>query len=215
MEYAGSPFEIKTLDDSGSIEGLLAGFGNIDSHGDRIAATALTKTLAARGDRPLPMLLHHDLKRPIGAWKTWQTRADGLYVKGSLTLGTRDAQEAYALAQAGALTGLSIGFNNPKRTYDQRSGASDLVELDLHEGSLVTVPSNPSTMITAIKTIAGARDIREMLQAAGVSRDRANEAAGLAWKAINSQDDEAEADAELARILSASAARIAAIGATR
>jgi HK97 family phage prohead protease len=209
MEFAGSPFEIKALNDSGHIEGLLAGFGNVDSHGDRIASTAFTKTLAARGSQPLPMLLHHDLKRPVGAWKSWQERADGLFVEGALTLATRDAQEAYALAKAGALTGLSIGFHNPKRRVDQRTGAVDLLELELIEGSLVTVPSNPATYVSAIKSITGARDIAEMLQDAGISGRRAKAAAGAAWKAINEQSDEATADAELAALIQNATARLA------
>jgi len=67
MDFAASAFDIKSLNDSGSIEGLLAGFGNVDSHGDRILYGAFSKTLAARGERPLPMLLHHDMARPICA----------------------------------------------------------------------------------------------------------------------------------------------------
>jgi hypothetical protein len=50
-----------------------------------------------------------------------------------------------------------------------------------------------------------------LLQAAGVPRDRANEAAGLAWKAINETDAD-ELDPETVAILKASAARIAALG---
>lgn len=211
MDYAASPFEIKSLSEGGTIEGLLAGFGNVDSHGDRIAPTAFTRTLAARGTQPLPMLLHHDLKRPIGAWKEWQERTEGLYVKGSLTLTTRDAQEAYALAKDGALTGLSIGFHSPKRNVDQRSGTADLVELELIEGSLVTVPSNPATYISAIKSITSAGDIRELLREAGLSGHKAKAAAGAAWKAIN--ETEADDEDEVRTILNASAARIAALGA--
>lgn len=215
MDYAASPFEIKSLNDSGQIEGLLAGFGNVDSHGDRIAPMAFTKTLAARGTQPLPMLLHHDLKRPIGAWKEWQERPDGLFVKGSLTLATRDAQEAYALARDGALTGLSIGFMPPKRRIDQRTGVADLLEIDLIEGSLVTVPSNPAARVSAIKCITNAGDIRELLREAGLSGHKAKAAAGAAWKAINDTDNDAEAEAQVRAILNASAARIAAIGGTR
>jgi len=50
------------------------------------------------------------------------------------------------------------------------------------------------------------------LSTAGVPRDRANEAAGLAWKAINDHSDEAGAEAELAEILMASTNRLYASG---
>ncbi len=212
MDYAGSPFEIKQLSDSGTIEGLLAGFGNVDRHGDVIGSKAFTRTLAERGNRPLPMLLHHDHHRPVGAWKQWEERSEGLYVKGSLSLSTRDGQEAHALAKDGALTGLSIGYITKQAKLDRQTGENHLLDLELVEGSLVTVPCNPLTHVSTIKSISNANDIRDLLREAGVSGRKAKAAAGYAWKVINEHDDEAEAEAEAKAILDASAARIAAMG---
>jgi HK97 family phage prohead protease len=211
MDFAASSFAIKSLNDQGHIEGLLAGFGNVDSHGDRIRPGAFTKTLAAR-TAPLPMLLHHDLHRPIGAWREWQERGDGLYVKGSLTLATRDAQEAHALAKDGALTGLSIGYRTKAAETDHRAGVQELVELELYEGSLVAVPSNPNTRVSSVKSITSARDIADLLQDSGMSGRQAKRAAGAAWTVINNSTDEDEAEAEVRAIFNASAARIAAMG---
>lgn len=210
MEFAGSPFEIKSLNDSGHIEGLLAGFGNVDHGGDKLLPGSLSKSLAARTS-PLPMLLHHDMKRPIGAWKEWREQADGLYVAGNMTLATRDAQEAHALAKDGALTGLSIGWEPKQSTRDQ-AGNRIISEAELYEGSLVAIPMNPKAQVTAIKSIAGARDIAELLQEAGISGRKAKIAAGAAWKAINEQSDDDEAAAELARLFAEHSARLAAIG---
>ncbi len=207
MEFAGSPFEIKELSDSGCIEGLLAGFGDVDHGGDRLFKGCFAKTLAARS-APLPMLLHHDMGRPIGAWKEWQERPEGLYVKGAMTLATRDAQEAHALAKDGALTGLSIGWKPLKETTDNK-GVRSVFEAELFEGSLVTVPMHDRARVTALKTIAGPRDIAELLQEAGVSGRRAKLAAGAAWKAINDNSDEAAADAELAALIANATARLA------
>ncbi len=211
MEFAGSPFEIKELSDSGHIEGLLAGFGDVDHGGDRLLPGCLTKTLASR-NAPLPMLLHHDMKRPIGAWKEWQERSEGLYVKGSLTLSTRDAQEAHALAKDGALTGLSIGWNAKRKSLDQRSGVRTIEEAELFEGSLVAIPMHNRARVSAIKSIANARDIADLLQEAGLSGRKAKAAAGAAWKSINETDVDED---EVRAILNSSAARIAAIGGTR
>lgn len=212
MDFAASPLEIKHLNDAGAIEGLLAGFGNLDSHGDRIAPKAFSRTLAERKDQPLPMLLHHDLGRPIGVWREWEERAEGLYVKGSLVMASREAQEAHALVKAGALSGLSIGFHLKQAARDPATGERHLLDVDLVEGSLVAVPSNPITHVTAIKAIATARDIADLLQEAGISGRKAKAAAGAAWKLINQHDDEAEADAEAEAILKSAAARIAAMG---
>ena len=208
MEFAGSPFEIKQLDDSGVIEGVLAGFGDTDHGGDRLAPGCLSKSLASRSV-PLPMLLHHDLARPIGAWKEWRDNADGLHVKGLLTLSTRDAQEAHALAKDGALTGLSIGWKPIKASHDDK-GIRNITEAELFEGSLVSVPMHDRARVTSIKGITGARDIAELLQGAGVSGRRAKAAAGIAWKAINDSNDDDEAEAEIARLFEQHSARLAA-----
>lgn len=207
MDFAASAFDIKSLTDSGQIEGLLAGFGDVDHGGDKLLPGCLTKSLASRST-PLPMLLHHDMKRPIGAWKEWQERADGLYVKGNMTLAIRDAQEAYALAKDGALTGLSIGWKATKESYDQR-GVRTVTEAELFEGSLVAVPMNDRARVAAVKTIQGARDIEEILHASGLSGRKAKAAASAAWKTINETDG---LDDEAISILTSSAARIAAIG---
>ncbi|UVI39245.1 HK97 family phage prohead protease [Qipengyuania spongiae] len=209
MDYVGSPLEIKELSESGSIEGLLAGFGNTDSHGDVIDTKAFSRTLAERGGNPLPMLLHHDPKRPIGAWNEWQEKSEGLYVKGRLTMAARDAQEAYALAKDGALPSLSVGYVARKANVDQRTGERHLLDVDLIEGSLVVAGSNPLSRVSSVKSISTAGDIADLLREAGVSGRKAKAAAGFAWKAIN--DTDADED-EVRAILNASAARIAAIG---
>ncbi|CAN5202512.1 hypothetical protein BH10PSE13_BH10PSE13_00090 [soil metagenome] len=206
MDFAASPFHIKSLDDAGHIEGLLAGFDNVDHGGDKLLSGVFNKTLAARS-APLPMLLYHDLKRPIGAWKEWQEQRDGLYVKGHLSLATRDAQEAHALAKDGALGGLSIGWQ-PVKSHIDAKGVRIVSEAELFEGSLVTVPMNDKTRVAAVKDIVGARDIEDLLREAGMSSRRAKAAASAAWKSINQSEDETQADDELAAILAASIARI-------
>ena len=209
MKFAGYPCDIKSLTDSGHIEGLLAGFGDVDHGGDKLMPGSMTKTLAARST-PLPMLLHHDFKRPIGAWQEWQNTDQGLYVKGALTLSVRDAQEALALAKDGALNGMSVGWKAVESHIDTK-GVRVITEAELFEGSLVTVPMHDRTRVTSIKSIVNARDIAEILQEAGVSSRRAKLAAGAAWKVMNQQTDENAADEELAAIFTQSMARISAL----
>lgn len=197
MDFAASPFEIKQLDDSGAIEGLLAGFGNLDSHGDRISTKAFSRTLAERAGQPVPMLLHHDIGRPIGSWREFKELPEGLYAKGRLTLAARDAQEAHALAKDGALTGLSFGYKARQAQVDQQTGERHLLDLDLFEGSLVTIGSNPKTRIASVKAIASAGDIADMLREGGLSGRKAKAAAGAAWRTLNDSDDETKAAAAL------------------
>jgi uncharacterized protein len=211
MQFADSPFELKSIDAAGHVEGVLAGFGNIDHGNDRLEPGCFTKTLAARSS-PLPMLLHHDLKRPIGAWTEWSEADAGLRVKGRMTMSTRDAQEAHALASDGALGGLSIGWKCGRSTTDQATGVRTVHEAELFEGSLVAVPMNPTTRITSVKAITTIRDLEALFAEVGMSNRKAKAAAGAAWKAINDNDTEEKASAELAAILTRSIARLTANG---
>lgn len=210
MNHVSSPFEIKQLSDGGQIEGLLAGFGNVDSYGDVIQKGAFSRTLAARS-RPLPMLLQHDITRPIGVWTQWQESDAGLHVKGEIVLGTQDGREAHALAKAGALTGLSIGYREVKAAKNPQTGNRDVFEIDLFEGSLVTFPANPSTYLDSVKSIGAPSDIEALLRAGGLSGRQAKAAASAAWKAFNTLGDDAAVQAEMREIFDLSAARIAAL----
>lgn len=210
MDFAVSPFELKNLDDAGHVEGLAAGVGDADVGNDTILPGAFAKTLAARGGRPLPMLHSHDQGRPIGVWTDLHETPDGLYAKGRITIATRDGAEAHALARDGALSGISIGYiaRNPRLSG---KGGRTLPEIDLHEASLVAVPMHPRAQVASVKAIGNAGDIAELLRERGFSGRQAKSAAGAAWKAINEQDDDASASAELAKLFSQSAARLAAL----
>lgn len=209
MDFAATAFEIKQLDDAGHIEGLAAAFGNVDFGGDKMLYGSVTKSLAARGSRPLPMLLCHDIKRPIGAWREWTEKPNGLYVKGRVTLASPDGAAAYALARDGGLTGISVGFVPTSKSYEGSNRV--IAAVDLHEASLVPVPMNDLARVTAVKSIGGARDIEAMFREGGLSNRRAKFAAGAAWKALNETTEDDEAEAQAAAILNASAARIAAM----
>lgn len=207
MDFAATPFQLKTLDESGFIAGLGAGVGDTDLGGDRLLYGAFAKTLAGRGGAPVPMLLHHDLKRPIGAWTKLTETPAGLEVEGKLTLATVDAREAYALAKDGALGGLSIGYDVQRHAH--KGNVRELHEVGLHEVSLVSVPMHPRARVGRVKAITGVDDLRDLLRdECGLSARRAKLAAGAAWKAMNDTDDEAAAEAELASLFAASAARI-------
>jgi len=207
MREANSPFELKSVAENGVIEGLAAGFGDVDLGGDKILFGAMTKTLADRGSLPLPMLLHHDSHRPIGAWSEWREERDGLHVKGQILLSSRDGQDAYGLVKMGGLTGISIGYIGSDAKFE--NGVRVLPEVKLLEASLVAMPMHERARVTAIKSIAGPSDIANLLRDAGLSGRQAKAAAGAAWKAISNASDDDIAEDEIQTILDAAAARIA------
>jgi HK97 family phage prohead protease len=150
MNELDFPLDVKGITDDGEIEGLAVGYGNMDHGGDVVLPGAITASLAGR--KSLPMLLYHDQKRPIGVWHSWRETPQGLLVKGrfSKTTAGREAQED---ARAEALSGLSMGFKTIKQRFEGK--ARQLIELALHEISLVTIPMNDRTRITSVKDITG------------------------------------------------------------
>lgn len=207
MERTDFSLEIKELSEAGQIEGLIAAFGNVDHGGDRIMPGAFKSAMGTS----IPMLLHHKQDRPIGRWHDMAETTDGLYAKGRLTRGVRDADEAYALAKDGALTGLSIGYKVRRGNYAGK--ARELHDVQLFEASLVAVPMNERARVTSVKSITSAKDIADLLREFGdISGRQAKAAAGAAWATINDSAEDAQAEAALTDIIEKSAARIAAMG---
>ncbi len=154
MNELDFPLDVKNIDADGWIEGIASGYGNVDHGGDIMLAGAITKSIEGR--KSLPMLLFHDQKRPVGAWREFNETPEGLHVKGRFAMSSRDGQEAHAMTKDGALAGLSVGY----RTVRDRivGKARHLAEVALHEISLVTIPMNGKALITSVKGIEDARD---------------------------------------------------------
>ena len=138
MNHLDFILDTKAVTEDGQIEGLAAGYGNVDAGGDVIVPGALARSL--RGRTSVPMLMYHDQTRPAGIWTDFAESRDGLVVKGQLSLSSQIGQEAHALVRDGAIGGLSIGY---KTIREQIVGKTrQLLELALYEVSLVTIPMN-------------------------------------------------------------------------
>lgn len=164
--------DAKSIDDDGNIEGIAIGYGDVDHGGDVVVRGAVQ----LEGRKTLPMLLHHDRKRPVGVWTHFDDRADGMHVKGRFSTSSA-GREARDDVRAGIMTGLSMGFITQERRFEGKS--RHLTKLGLHEISLVAVPMNNRTRITGFKDILGAgdmptvRDLEDYLRDAGFSRAKA------------------------------------------
>ena len=140
-------FEIKSLNEDGTFEGLLSPYNNIDDGNDLVEPGAFTKTLATYGNT-VPMLWQHDPTSPIGQL-TLIDQPDGLHCKGQFLLDIPEAIKAYKLLRAGVIKGLSIGYEAVKSQV--LSGVRHLTEIRLYEGSVVTFPMNPLAQVSSIK----------------------------------------------------------------
>lgn len=205
MRHLDFPLDVKDVGEDGAIEGLAAAYGNVDFGGDVILPGAFTKTL--KGRKSLPMLLYHDQRMPVGVWNDFEDSAKGLKLKGRITTVTSAGAEALALARDGALAGLSIGYRSVKERYTDTS--RELIEVALHETSLVAIPMNERAQITRVKDILAAggvptvREFEEFLRdAGGFSKSLAAAIAGKATPHLRGEP-EAKANDELREYLTA------------
>ncbi|GFE73457.1 HK97 family phage prohead protease [Novosphingobium sp. TCA1] len=158
--------DVKAIGEDGEIEGLAVGYGNMDHGGDIVLPGAITASVAGR--KSLPMLLFHDHKRPVGVWTEFKEIGEGLLVKGRFD-DTQDGREAKVRARNGSLGGLSMGFKTIKHRFEGK--ARHLLEVALHEISLVTIPMNDRTRVLSVKDILDSGGVPTVRQFENFLRD--------------------------------------------
>lgn len=130
-------------DDPVTFTGYASVWGRDDSYGDTILKGAFAESLKER--RPM-MLYGHNPGRVIGKWLKVMEDDKGLWVKGALTPGNRDAEDVGANLRFGALNGQSIGGY----TIDyepKKSGGRLIAKFDLYEISVVSMPAEQEARI--------------------------------------------------------------------
>lgn len=196
---------IKAVKPDGFFSGYGSVFGVVDSYKEIVAAGAFTDTLADRKakKRPIPVLWQHRTDAPLGVYEKVEEDDHGLYVEGRLL--TRDvalAREAHALMDAGAITGLSIGYWTRESSYDEKTGIRTLTKLDLEEVSIVTMPANDDARVEAVKLklahggLPTLPEFERLLRDAGFSRTQAATVAAHGLKhLLRDAGDEANTNA--------------------
>lgn len=124
-----------------AIQGYASLWGVADLNGDVVAKGAFAASLARTGARRVRMLHQHEDRAIVGVWDEMIEDDRGLRVRGRIMDWSAESRFASALAKAGALDGLSIGFRSSRARRDGRLRV--LVEVDLWEVSLVTFPMLP------------------------------------------------------------------------
>jgi len=167
MDELDFALDAKSIDEDGNIEGLAVGYGNVDHGGDQVMPGAISQSIAGR--KSLPMLLFHDQKRPAGVWTEFKEVSEGLLVKGRFSMSTRYGKDAHGLARDGALSGLSMGYKTLKQRFEGK--ARQLLQVALHEISLVTIPMNDRTRIISVKDILDGGELPSVRQFEEFLRD--------------------------------------------
>lgn len=168
----GGAFEVKSLTADGRFAGYASVFDVVDNQRDRVKRGAFSRSLALRNN-PVQLLWQHLWEHPIGVIERIFEDARGLYIEGRLLMDVEKAREAYALLKAGALKGLSIGYQSKQSRRDPDTGVRDLLEVELWEVSIVTLPANAEANVTVVKQGVPAA---QTLDALRVALERATQA---------------------------------------
>ena len=125
------------------IKGYASVFNVVDHHGDMMVKGAYTETLEkskARNQKyPIPLLWHHDPKKPIGSIHTLYEDHHGLYIEGEILSSCPMIPALIPLLEKGVISGLSVGYklHQSKRTR----GVTFITKVELFEISIVTFPA--------------------------------------------------------------------------
>ena len=137
------------------IEGYASLWGVADLNRDVVAEGAFASSLARTGAAGVRMLHQHEGRSVVGVWDEIIEDERGLLVRGRIMDWSAEARFAGALARAGAIDGLSIGFRGVRARRED--SVRVLVEVDLWEVSLVTFPMLPGARFKSLSRASGSR----------------------------------------------------------
>ena len=195
--------KIKAVQEDGFFSGYGAVFGNVDWYNDVILPGAFAKSLEkwAEKNKMPPVLWNHNDGEPIGVFTNIYEDEKGLFVEGRLLIDdVPRAKSTHALLKAGAIDGLSIGYKT-KKANQQTNGIRELIELDLGEISIVTMPANEESLITSVKSkleeggLPTLPEFEKFLRESGFSKSQATAIAskGLRHLLSESEDEKLQA----------------------
>ena len=196
--------EIKAVQEDGFFSGYGAVFGNVDWYNDVILPGAFAKSLEkwAEKNKMPPVLWNHNDGEPIGVYTNIYEDSKGLFVEGRLLIDdVPRAKSTHALLKAGAIDGLSIGYKT-KKANQQTNGIRELIELDLGEISIVTMPANEQSLITSVKSkleegeLPTLPEFEKFLRESGFSKTQSTAIAGKGLRHLLSESEDEKLQAK-------------------
>lgn len=148
--------------EDGEFIGYASVFDNIDLHGDLVRKGAFSDTLlewAMLGEETgavIPLLYGHDTEDPnnnVGFVKAVEEDDHGLRVHCKIDLDGGNGPQVYRLIKGRRLRQMSFAYSVRESKPGEVDGKqfTELINLKLHEVSLVPIGANPKTELTAIK----------------------------------------------------------------
>lgn len=190
IQHKSFDFEVKEILPSGAFTGYGSVFGTLDQGNEIVVKGAFAESLEAMKakGRKFPILWQHRSGEPLGAYDAVKEDDHGLLMDGTLLVNdVQRAKEAHALMKAGAVNGMSIGYNTIEEKYDSKTSITQLLKLKLRETSIVTFPMHDDARVTTVKTLdqlvksgklPTLSEFEDFLCEAGFSRTQAKAVAG-------------------------------------
>lgn len=147
-----SDMEIELSEEERTVKGYLIVWGVRDTYGTIFVRGCCAKSIQDRGPESnskykIVGLWQHDQKDPIGQFRVMREDDYGLYVELVTDAEVESAERALRQVRSGTINQMSAGFNYvwDKMEYDEKTDSIILKEIELMEGSLVTMGSNSET----------------------------------------------------------------------
>lgn len=158
IQYKSVSLEKSQVSDTGKITGYLSVFGKVDSDGDILIKGCFARSISDRGpqsntNRKIAFLWQHDMDDPIGQFTMLKEDDYGLYFEAELDAGVTSADRAKLQLKSGTLNQFSVGFQYiwDQMEYDDTQEACIIKEVNLFEGSVVTLGANEYTYYAGMK----------------------------------------------------------------
>lgn len=149
--------EIKAAGDDWIVEGYASTFGNVDLGYDVVMPGAFDGTLS--DGHKISFLHSHDPRLVLGTPQKLKADKKGLFGQFKISKTTLGADTRQLLLDE-AMGGFSIGYGTKEANFTE-GGVRQLLDLELYEVSLVSMPMNPQAIITNVKdylSLIGVRD---------------------------------------------------------
>lgn len=153
LTRAYAVLEVRSVNDTTRVIGGIASTPEPDRMGDVVEPSGISFL------NPVPLLLHHNMEKPVGTVTFQSPTADGLVFEATLPTipepgAVRDrVEEAWQSIKAGLFAGVSIGFLSREKTFNKATNGFRFLKTEIYELSLVTVPANGRTTIAMIKSL--------------------------------------------------------------
>ena len=126
----------------------------------------IVEPMGARFKTPMPLLLHHDKERPVGAVEFAKAQKNGIPFRARINRPKDDypkhladrLNEAWVSVRDSLIAGVSIGFRSRKSEPIEGSFGIRFLEWEWLELSLVTVPANAEATIQTVKSLDQGND---------------------------------------------------------